>query len=538
VPEGSLLKESHIMRTLLISPPYPLTEFPSIPLGLAHIAAVLEENGVEVEVLDLLVSQYSEEKVYRRMAEFRPEVVGVTAVTMNYPISSKILKLCKQVDENAVTVIGGPHVTFWAEQTLREAPWIDIVVRGEGEYTMLDIVRGKELPQIEGIVFRKEGDIVATADRPWIENLDELPLPARHLFPLSKYRALSAGGSLITGRGCPFNCIFCAGHRMVGRRVRLRNPRLVVDEMQLLQELGFEVIHVDDDLLTLNHAHVHAICDEILNRGLKIKWDAFSRVDTLNREVAAKMKRAGCFCLVFGVESGSQEILDTVKKKISLEKVRQAVSLTNEMGMMPFASFILGLPGETRDTLRQTYDFARELDISHTFHVLAPFPGTEVREKAKEYGINILTDDWSRYDANRSVTTTPGAGAREVTAILRQHYDIIKRYQSRQLAQARRGKLSDEEVQQLRLRNQRRFAWSLLKNDYIENLGPLETTDSPTKDLALRLAKRLSVSLRRAEAHVARLVTEGLLVHRVVDGHVQWSWSKPLGRELQQEQPV
>jgi anaerobic magnesium-protoporphyrin IX monomethyl ester cyclase len=180
------------MGTLLINPPYPATESPIMPLGLSYIAAVLEKNGVEVQVLDLLVSQYSEEKLHRYMAEFRPEVVGVTAVTMNYPISSNILRLCKRFDENVITVIGGPHVTFCAEQTLREAPWIDIVVRGEGEYTMLDIVRGKKLPEIEGLVFRKGDGMVITSDRPWIENLDELPFPARHLFPLSKYRAFGA----------------------------------------------------------------------------------------------------------------------------------------------------------------------------------------------------------------------------------------------------------------------------------------------------------------------------------------------------------
>ena len=484
------------MGTLLINPPYPLTEWPNMPLGLSYIAAVLEKNGFEVKVLDFLVSQYSEEKLHRHMAEFRPEVVGVTAVTMNYPMSSDILRLCKRFDENVITVIGGPHVTFCAQQTLKEAPWIDIVVRGEGEYTMLDIVSGKELPGIEGVVFRKEDGMMITSSRPWIENLDELPFPARHLFPLSKYRAFSAGGSLITGRGCPFNCIFCLGHRMTGRRVRLRNPKLVVDEMQLVLELGFKEIHVEDDLLTLNHPHVHAICDEIVNRGLKIKWSAFSRVDTVNRQLLRKMKQAGCFDLVYGVESGNQEILDRAKKKITLKKVREAVALTKEMGMKAFASFILGLPGETKDTMRQSYDFVRQLGTPYTFHVLAPFPGTEVREKAEEYGITVLTDEWSKYDANRVVTATPGAGPREVTETLRQHYSDIRRYHSYQKTQARKGKLNDAEMQEVRLRSERRFVWSLLKNDRIENLGPLEIGENLTKDLALRLAERLSLPLQ------------------------------------------
>jgi radical SAM superfamily enzyme YgiQ (UPF0313 family) len=515
------------MRTLLINPPYPFTEWPNMPLGLSYIAAVLEKNGVEVKVLDLLVSQYSEEKVHRCMAEFSPEVVGITAVTMNYPASSNILKLCKRFDENVITVIGGPHVTFCAEQTLREAPWIDIVVRGQGEYTMLDIVSGKKPAEIEGLVFREGDGMVTTGDRPWTENLDELPFPARHLFPLSRYRAFRAGGSLITGRGCPFNCIFCAGHRMTGRRVRLRNAKLVVDEMQMVQELGFKEIYIEDDLLTLNHAHVYAICDEIENRGLKIKWNAFSRVDTVTRELVKKMKQAGCDGLLFGVESGNQEILDRVKKKITLKKVRQAVALTKEMGMSAVTSFILGLPGETKKTMRQSYDFARQLNAPYCLHVLAPFPGTEVREKAEEYGITILTDEWSKYDANRVVSTTPGVGPRDIEQILHQYYNDVKRFNRLQERHEREGKVSDEDIQEIRRRRDQRFAWSLLKNDCIENLGPLEIRESPTKDLAMRLAERLSLPLHQVDEQVTRLEAEGLLVHQIVDRRVLWSWGRP-----------
>jgi len=520
------------MRTLLINPPYPFTEWPNMPLGLSYIAAVLEKNGVEVKVLDLLVSQYSEEKVRRCMAEFRPEVVGITAVTMNYPTSSNILKVCKGSDENVITVIGGPHVTFCAEQTLREAPWIDIVVRGQGEFSMLDIVSGKKPAETKGIVFREGDGMVTTADQPWIENLDELPFPARHLFPLAKYRAFNTGGSLITGRGCPFNCIFCAGHRMTGRRVRLRDPKLVVDEMQMIQALGFKDIYVEDDLLTLNHPHVYAICDEIMNRGLKVKWSAFSRVDTVTRELVKKMKEAGCDGLLFGVESGNQEILDKVKKKITLKKVKEAVALTKATGMRAVTSFILGLPGETKKTMRQSYELANRLHAPYSLHVLSPFPGTEVREKAEEYKITILTNDWSKYDANRVVTTTPGAGARDVEQVLHQYYADIKRFNRLQRGLEREGKLSDEDLQELRRRREQRFAWSLLKNDCIENLGPLEIRESPTKDLATGLAERLSVPLQQVEEQVTRLEGEGLLVSQTADGRTLWSWSEPRPGEL------
>jgi len=200
--------------------------------------------------------------------------------------------------------------------------------------------------------------------------------------------------------------------------------------------------------------------------------------------------------------------------------------------MKAVTSFILGLPGETRDTMRQSYDFARRLNAPYCFHVLAPFPGTEVREKAEEYGITILTNEWSKYDANRVVTTTPGAGAKEVEQILHQYYSDVKRYNRAQERHEREGRLSDEDIQEIKRRRDQRFAWSLLKNDCIENLGPLEIGERPTKDLALRLAERLSMPLQQVDEQVTRLEAEGLLVSQMVDGRVLWSWARPFPDEL------
>jgi len=227
-------------RTLLINPPYPFSEFPIIPVGLLYVAGVLVHYGKEVDVLDLLVSKYSKDKIKNKIEEFKPDVVGITCVTMNYPVASDILKYCKSVNKKIITVIGGPHVTFNAEETLREAPWIDIVVRREGDFTMLDIVNGKKPADIDGIAYRdRNGGIKLTKERALIENLDELPPPARHLFPISKYLALDAHASLLAGRGCPFNCIFCVGSKMGGRKARYRNPKLVVDEIEESLALGF-----------------------------------------------------------------------------------------------------------------------------------------------------------------------------------------------------------------------------------------------------------------------------------------------------------
>ncbi|MEE8470291.1 MAG: cobalamin-dependent protein, partial [Dehalococcoidia bacterium] len=186
------------MRILLINPPYAFSEIPIMPVGLAYIAAVLEEDGHDVQVLDLMVSKHDEEKIRRKIEEHQPEIIGTTSVTMSYPAASDILKCCKSVDNNITTVIGGPHATFCPVETLNEAPWIDIVVRGEGERTILDIVNGKKLEDVDGIAYRENGAAVKlTRERDLIQNLDELPLPARHLFPISKYLALDCHCSVV-----------------------------------------------------------------------------------------------------------------------------------------------------------------------------------------------------------------------------------------------------------------------------------------------------------------------------------------------------
>ncbi|MFB0562224.1 MAG: radical SAM protein [Candidatus Lokiarchaeia archaeon] len=245
------------MRTLLINVPYPFSEWPTLPLGLTYLAAVLEKKGCEVEILDMLVSKFSIQKVKEKFQEFKPNMVGVGPVTMNYPTALRVIKVCKEL--GATTVMGGPHVTFYDREALHEAPYLDIVVRGESEYTFLDVVKGRNLSNIEGITYRENGEIVRNSDRKLIENLDELPFPARHLVPISKYRAFKAGCDIVTGRGCPYNCTFCVGHKMVGRKPRFRDIKLCINEIEeIVYDYGFKKINVVDDLLTINHKRVFA----------------------------------------------------------------------------------------------------------------------------------------------------------------------------------------------------------------------------------------------------------------------------------------
>jgi len=507
------------MRTLLVNPPYPFSEIPILPMSLSYLAGVLEHNGHEVHILDLLVSRYSKEKIKNKIEEYQPDIVGVTSVTLNYPVASDILKYTKSVDKDIITIIGGPHVTFAPVETLTEAPWIDIVVKGEGEMTMLDIVSGKKLADIDGIAYRDSG-IKITPERRLIENLDELPPPAKHLFPLSRYLALDVHASILTGRGCPFNCIFCVGSKMGGRRVRYRNPKLIVDEVEQAVASGFREINFEDDHLTLNHQHLNALCDEIIARGLKFNWSAFSRVDTVNPEILRKMKQAGCTWLLYGVESGNQEILDIIKKKITLEKVKEAVGMAKEAGINIIASFIIGLPGETVETLKQTMHFAQGLGTSYGFNVLSPFPGTEVREKAAEYGIEILTNDWTKYDCNRPLTRTKDAGPEEINAFLQQYFEGLNKYLAQLEKESRASRGESAEA-----KKRSPLSVAILKGDIIESLGMMKREGDPIESLVKKVAELVPYPSDQINEDITKWVKQGLLKYTIKDGHLVWNWT-------------
>jgi anaerobic magnesium-protoporphyrin IX monomethyl ester cyclase len=406
------------MRTLLINTPYPTSETHQIPMGLSYIAAVLEKAGIEVCVQDFLVNDYLKNTLVRKINEFEPEFIGITSVTMNFPIASKILKDCKEIDGNAITIIGGPHASFTYENIMQSVPWIDVVVVGEGEHTMLAIASKENLEEIDGLAFRKNGNFIRTGQRSLIDDLDELPIPARHLFPVVKYFPSNPKSGMITGRGCPFSCIFCVGHRMVGKKKRFRKPALVVDEMEQILSLGFKGINIVDDLFTLNQKHVFAICDEIKSRHLKFNWTCFARVDTVDKELLSTIADAGCNCICYGVETADLDMLKTLKKKITPREVKKAVELTQQAGIEAMASFILGLPGETEETLFNTINFAHDLKATCAIHALAPFPGTELYENAEKLGIKILTDDWSRFNANEAITQTRNVPPEMINKIL------------------------------------------------------------------------------------------------------------------------
>jgi radical SAM superfamily enzyme YgiQ (UPF0313 family) len=532
------------MRVLLINPFYPISETPSPPLGLAYLASALEAAGASVRVLDLVVTPYSEAALARTLEEFKPGLVGATAVTMTVDHAMAVIGAVKRLAPQVLTVMGGPHVTFSAREALDACPALDVVVLGEGERTVVELCRrledGGGLAGVPGIAFRAAGETHLTPARDFIPDLDALPPPARHLLPLGRYRALGMPISMTTSRGCPFHCIFCVGRRMVGAKVRYRSPVMVVDEMQALGTLGFHQINIADDLFTADCGHCRAVCDEIIRRGLALRWTSFARVDTVTEDLLGRMKAAGCTAVSFGIESANPGILRTIRKGITLEQVRRAVAMCRRAGVTPFASFILGLPGETPATIRETMEFGKALQqegLLYGFHVLAPFPGTEVRERSAALGIHILTNDWSRYHANRAVTETAAVSQAELDRIVIDWEQDFNRYLGDIKLRMQAGDATPEESFQLVNLERIVLIYELMMKSIIETEGILRDDpqaapgEDPIEALARRIQGRMPCDAALLLDSLRTAAERGdLFCERQADGE-RWRWRDylPLG---------
>jgi radical SAM superfamily enzyme YgiQ (UPF0313 family) len=525
------------MRVLLINPFYPISETPSPPLGLAYLAAALEAAGVQVKILDYVVYGYRKEALQSVLKDFRPRIAGATAVTMTYDHAKQVLREVKRIDPGVLTVMGGPHVTFCARQTLETFPELDVIVLGEGEETLVDLTRtvaaAQNLDTVRGITYRMGSEIKFTAKRNFIENLDLLPLPARHRLALGRYRTLGMPISLTTSRGCPYKCIFCVGRKMVGARVRYHSAERVVTELEYLANLNFHQVNIADDLFTADQNRCLAVCAEILKRKLAINWTSFARVDTVSEDLLLKMKAAGCTAVSFGIESANRDILKTVKKGITLRQVRNAVRMCRRAGIIPYASFILGLPGETQATIKETTDFAARLQregLASGFHILAPFPGTEVREKSKELGLRILTSDWSKYDANRAVVATAAVNRRMLDALALDWENKYVQYLGLIQQRIQAGTATADEVNQLENLERTVILYELMMNHTIEENASWSDSDGETnrkKNLEMlldRISPQRKIDARKLASALRHAITRGDLKCNRRNGKTRWQW--------------
>lgn len=399
------------------------------PLGILFLAAVLEREGVEVMVEPADVMNYTWEEVAARIDRFRPDIVGVTTTTENRFDSFKLAAVAKRVDPTVMTVLGGPHISMAREDTLEHIGEVDVLVVGEGELTLVDLVRsraeGRPLAGVKGIYYREEEkNIVFTGQRPRLENLDELPFPARHLIPMDKYNFFvetrdgkkRQAQNVMTSRGCPFNCYFCATPLNWGRRVRGHSPERVVDEIEhLIDRYGAEFIWFYDDTLNYNSRRLHRIMDLIIERQFNIKFANEFRIDVVDKPLLEKMRRAGLERGYFGVEAGAARVRrDIVRKDFDIERAYQFVRWSRELDFVPGPFFIYSHHTETWPEARQTLDIMEEMkainpraDISTS--ILHVYPGTPIEAVAKKEGIMPADFSWSLQRDMKRVPTLPAA---------------------------------------------------------------------------------------------------------------------------------
>ena len=353
----------------LVNPAAPVGAAMHMPfalLGLGYLAAVLEKKDYKVDVIDCQLLKLSPQDFRNEIKKRQPDILGVTSSTLTYQTALKLVKITKEACPNCMTIAGGSHVTFWDDHALEECPELDIVVRREGENTMLELVERIEAKEdyfnVLGTTCRKDGKIIRNPDRPYIEDLDSLPFPARHLWPMERFRELEDILYLVTSRGCVYWCEFCTTVRMHGRKYRMRSPKNVVDELEFLHKTyGVKKFTFCDDAFTVDQPRVEKLCCEIQKRGLKIEWNCGTRVDMLTKELLTKMKEAGCVSIWFGVESGTQQVLDAMKKGITPELTVKVFEWVREVGLKPVPNVILGFPGETKKSAWDTIKFIEKV---------------------------------------------------------------------------------------------------------------------------------------------------------------------------------
>lgn len=417
----------------LLNPPYPsgAPEAIFIPLGISYLAAFLENNGYTVDVIDCQVLNLTQRELEGEFRRLQPDVVGVTAATLTYEPALEIVKTAKEACPNCLTVMGGPHVTVMDEQSISESPETDIVVRGEGEQTMLELAHLvsnsnlKNLKEVAGITFRKNGQIFRTHDRPFIQNIDTLPHPTLKHFQLSKYRILGKTYlPVITSRGCPFQCAFCLSSQMCGRSFRARSPKNVLDELEWLRDTySADAFTFYDDTFTFDINRALAICEEMKNRKFSIPWDCRTRVDRVTKEVLAKLRNTNCHLIHFGVESGSQKMLNAMKKGTTVEQNEKAIKWAKEVGISVAISVIVGYPGETPDMLKQTIDFIRRTEPDYVYMCEAvPYPGTELYSLVKDLGWE-LSSEWSQYHEHTQIFKNPLLPLQEIEKMKKAFFD-------------------------------------------------------------------------------------------------------------------
>jgi len=384
----------------------------SPPMGMSYCAAVLEKDRHKVTIVDAFAEGLEYDGLAQKVARLHPDAVGIYFMTDNRFRGFRAIREIKKALPQIKIMAGGPHPTLAADDTLRNIPQLDYIVRGEGEAVVPKLVKYIEkgaLPEgLEGVSYRKNSQVYHNPDGELIKDLDSIPFPATHLLSLDKYNyhvVVPGKGRVkalfvLNSRGCPFKCIFCSNTLLWGNKYRSRSPENFVDEIEFdINTYGVRGFTFSDDTFNNNRENVFRICDLILQRGLALDWTCQVRVDQMDRQMAMKMKEAGCFALQFGVESGKQRIIDEViNKHITLQQVENVLAYCREAGLWSFPNFMFGFPTETYEDTLVTLNYIKKIHREGVFPVLnliKIYPGTRIEEIARKEGVIPRDFSWA-----------------------------------------------------------------------------------------------------------------------------------------------
>jgi len=380
------------MRILLIPAKRDFARF--IPLGVAYLAAFLEKEGYEVKVYDELPHS---ELLGKVLQDFKPEAVGISCMTAAYEKAKTLAKEVKNYDSQMPVIFGGIHPTSAPEETLKD-DFVDFVIVGEGELTMAELLKeikaSKDFSRIKGLAFKKDGKVVVNERRPLIQDLDSLPLPARHLFDMDYYTQRwnwprghwLKTANLMSSRGCPYSCTYCASKVMFGIGFRANSVKKTMEEVdKLVEKYGFECMSFSDDTFAIDKKRAIEIAREMKRRHPNLLFRVQLRANTCDEDLIAEFKKANCIQADIGVESGSEKVLKIIDKKVTVEQIKKAFATVKKYGIGSSATFIIGIPGETAEDIEMSRKLAEEIDSDYTqFFILTPYPGTPIYNFAKE----------------------------------------------------------------------------------------------------------------------------------------------------------
>jgi anaerobic magnesium-protoporphyrin IX monomethyl ester cyclase len=401
------------------------------PVTLGIVAAQLKNHGYDIKVMDAPALNIGLKGIKDFVKKNRFDAVVFNSTTVTFFDDLQSARVIKEVDPGIINIFYGTHATARPDDVLAEDA-IDFAVRNEPEIitlSLLDAIRDKkDLRSIKGVSFKDDGKIINNEKAEFIKNLDELPYPGLEFFPIEKYRLPHNGRKwtvIRTSRGCPSKCSYCTARLYYGNRWRFRSPKHVLDEIERdVKQFGITHFLFNSDTFNLNKVWVKEVCDGIKERGLEISWMCNSRVDTIDEKTLRMMKDAGCWLVSFGFESGSQKILDNVEKGATIEQAEQAMKIVKSVGLKSIGYFILGLPGESEETIRETIRFAHKLNPTYArFFKAVPYPGTEFGELAEESGWMKNGHAWNRYDqADCDVYELETISSKEINGWLRKAY--------------------------------------------------------------------------------------------------------------------